>query len=370
MAFLQTSTHFDGVFAGESPTLSSTYAQFDNGANVFNFYDNFTGTSGPSASRWTTSSSSADGSFATNNMLMITCAAHTAHSDAVVEKTALTTPQVAEANIVSQTGNQWTGLGVGSGWDISVPSGSSYPNDVANNGYTISWNGQSGTQFDRFWVDNSGTKTQVDSTAAGSITSLPAGVWRVDWNATGHESANDGVGSPGSFTETNSAVGLPGSYVMVIGEASSSGATGTVDVQWARMRAVPPNNKMPSASFGSLTLAANGVILIFTNSGSSSWLANLAVVASATSGTSRLYNLTISFQNPSSKQVILGTGVANQNSGPQVTLAASSSISITMGVTVSSSGTSTITLALMIQVPHAAGVTSAYCYDIISLTVN
>jgi len=38
----------DGVYWGEAPQLSSTYGQYDNGANVFNDYWNFAGTSLPS----------------------------------------------------------------------------------------------------------------------------------------------------------------------------------------------------------------------------------------------------------------------------------------------------------------------------------
>ncbi|MFI5412438.1 MAG: hypothetical protein ACHQX1_00940 [Candidatus Micrarchaeales archaeon] len=39
----KTTNLFDGVRVGEAPQLSSTYAQYDNGAEVFNFYDNFAG---------------------------------------------------------------------------------------------------------------------------------------------------------------------------------------------------------------------------------------------------------------------------------------------------------------------------------------
>lgn len=42
-------------FSGESPLLSSTYGEFDNGWRVFNFYDNFSGTS--LSGKWTTSGS-------------------------------------------------------------------------------------------------------------------------------------------------------------------------------------------------------------------------------------------------------------------------------------------------------------------------
>lgn len=45
MIFESQSTNYDGVYAGESPQLSPTYAQYDNGADVFYIYTNFTGTS-------------------------------------------------------------------------------------------------------------------------------------------------------------------------------------------------------------------------------------------------------------------------------------------------------------------------------------
>jgi hypothetical protein len=40
--------NFDGIYWGEAPQLSPTYAQYDNGAKVFNYYWNFAGTSLPS----------------------------------------------------------------------------------------------------------------------------------------------------------------------------------------------------------------------------------------------------------------------------------------------------------------------------------
>jgi len=46
------SLNFDGVYWGEAPQLSSSYGQYDNGGNVFGFYDNFAGTS-LNTSKWT-----------------------------------------------------------------------------------------------------------------------------------------------------------------------------------------------------------------------------------------------------------------------------------------------------------------------------
>ncbi|HUI87053.1 MAG TPA: hypothetical protein VLY21_07855, partial [Nitrososphaerales archaeon] len=53
MVFSPTSTNFDGVYWGEAPQLSGTYAQYDNGASVFTNYWNFSGTGCPTG--WTCS---------------------------------------------------------------------------------------------------------------------------------------------------------------------------------------------------------------------------------------------------------------------------------------------------------------------------
>ena len=45
-------TEYDGVYAGEAPQLSSTYGQYDNGQNVFSFYDNFAGNA-LNTNKWT-----------------------------------------------------------------------------------------------------------------------------------------------------------------------------------------------------------------------------------------------------------------------------------------------------------------------------
>jgi hypothetical protein len=53
MDFFSTSNNIlNSVNAGEAPTLSSFYGQYDNGANVFNYYQNFRGTIYPAG--WTT----------------------------------------------------------------------------------------------------------------------------------------------------------------------------------------------------------------------------------------------------------------------------------------------------------------------------
>ena len=55
---MQVLPSFENLFSangylGEAPELSPTYAQYDNGIYVFNYYENFVGTSLPSG--WTVS---------------------------------------------------------------------------------------------------------------------------------------------------------------------------------------------------------------------------------------------------------------------------------------------------------------------------
>ena len=57
MYFLPNSIGYDSLYAGESPLQSNTYAQYDNGQNVFNFYSNFAGSTLNSTS-WSSCSSS------------------------------------------------------------------------------------------------------------------------------------------------------------------------------------------------------------------------------------------------------------------------------------------------------------------------
>ena len=59
---------------GEAPQLSSSYAQYDNGANIFNFYDDFSGTKLNTA-LWNPIGNSIDASYTINNGITFTVSA-------------------------------------------------------------------------------------------------------------------------------------------------------------------------------------------------------------------------------------------------------------------------------------------------------
>lgn len=69
MYFLPKSVNYDGVYAGEAPQLSPVYAEYDNGGNVFNFYDNFAGVS--LSNKWRIISDGGSGVISVNNGLTI-----------------------------------------------------------------------------------------------------------------------------------------------------------------------------------------------------------------------------------------------------------------------------------------------------------
>jgi hypothetical protein len=399
MVFLSKSTEFDGVQAGEAPTLPGTYAQYDNGANVFAFYDDFAGTSISSA--WNTVG--AQGTYSVDNGLTMYSAPFP--SAVLSLNSQYTGPLIVDAYQVGTYGD-WLGASFSNIQSTSssfgITSGAVqwvYPPEGADgyNGVCIS----SGCTF--FTPNPPSTTLQVVTLAVNSTVATeyqdyanPATVSDPisptnatpavnSTVATKHQDHTNPTTASGMVPLTNATPAVNSTvatkhqdyantatasdpisltnYPGIVQVAYSDSDTQTT--YWFRLRAYPPSDVMPSASFGSLAAEA---ILTVTNSGSSSWLANLVMVTS--SNTARLNNLTISFRNPYSKQVVLGTGVPNQDNGPQVTLGASSTLLITVGVTVSSSGTSTVTLALKIQVPPGSGSISVYCYDIISLTVN
>ena len=366
MTFLPTSTEFDGVYAGEAPELSSTYAQYDNGANVFIEYNNgnslfassHTGTGGAGPSTTTTAPSPFTHAI-TGSVGGGSAAATTWTTNGNTGSPTLPSSYIAQT-LVQITGSSplvdlLTNVG-------SITTGSFY---------VFRFDARSGSpDLVGYYPPGAQTTTVISSSSVGSSTST----W---YQLTAIDAADElslykaSAGSTSNFATLGTAEvssvsgqGYTGGGIAVTTDGASSTDYFTVII----VRAYPPGNVVPSAAFGSAVSSTNGVILSFTNTGTTSLLANLQLYSSTNAG--RIYNLTFSFQGPYSKQVVIGTGVTNQNIGAQVTVAASATVQILLGVTANSAGTSTVTVGLKIQRPPATGQASAYCYDIIGVTVN
>jgi hypothetical protein len=114
VGFAPTTTNlFNTVNDGEAPQLSPTYAEYDDGANVFNFYDNFAGTS--LDSKWGNTGAY---NFAVNNMLDIT--GGSGNEIGIYSKASFTDPYIIDAEA-----NYATNDDMGIWWNIQTSGSTS-----------------------------------------------------------------------------------------------------------------------------------------------------------------------------------------------------------------------------------------------------
>ena len=203
-------TTFDGVYAGQAPQLSATYGQYDNGASVFPFYDNFAGTT--LSSKWTVPSSSI---YKVNNGF-------------IAEPSAGSTTAVYAASVqeTSSIITEWLLNFDG----VTFPQTSSYWQlNRYTNGSNMHFLGSSGN--DIFWNSN----VIIASVSVPSSGLQIYGVW------------NDGTivrwfYPDGNYTDTTAASITD--YVSLGWSVNSTFPT----IYWVRTRAYPPNGVMPSSS--------------------------------------------------------------------------------------------------------------------------
>ncbi len=239
MRFLGTSTEYDGIDAGEAPSLSIPYAKYDNGARVFNFYDNFEGTSSSPSSSWTVNTIGAGASATVNNGLTVTMT-QTDSGIGIFTVSTYSTPLVAEADLTSYSNN------CGSPYTGIFESLNSVMDTVnfaePENSYLLSTGGSTLTYF--------AVTTPTASTNIYGPVSLPAlpVVWGVAWLGTGSEATR--IGST-SYTSTDSTLKF-GRYHL--GIANNAGfCLSTSAYQWFRARDYPPGGVQPAYSLGSFT---------------------------------------------------------------------------------------------------------------------
>ncbi|MCL5016553.1 MAG: DUF2341 domain-containing protein [Candidatus Parvarchaeota archaeon] len=226
MGFAPTSTNlFNTNDIGEVPQLSPTYAEYDDGANVFNNYWNFAGTSLPSG--WTYY----------NSIPTINNGLDFASSDELIETTSAGYPitNILEADVSYPTG---LGANMGFGYVLNssggaytfynmwVELGADYYSGITENFGSAN----------NFMTVNSGSNTQFGSTGQGILSVVSTG------------SIAYGYSNYITYSATSNVAPI-GNYYIAIGSGAASG----LKVQWLRVRAYPPNGVMPSVSFGSVS---------------------------------------------------------------------------------------------------------------------
>ncbi len=221
---------------GEAPQLPGTYGQYDDGANVFNRYTNFSGTALPS-SMSVLSGVSGTNSF--NNYAQLQNNAGS--TEGIYFTSAVSAPEVVDTLVTSYTNTGGApGVSVAEGESTSVSGAEQPPSSYGVGGST------GGTAQTQLFYEPSGG----GSSTVLNQTSFPARplLWSFAWGATGKETALQNYTTV--LNSTNNALSLPGTYYPII-EVNGGAFSATAKYQWLRVRAYPPNGVMPSASASS-----------------------------------------------------------------------------------------------------------------------
>ncbi|MEM3862399.1 MAG: hypothetical protein QW203_07975, partial [Thermoplasmatales archaeon] len=224
MQVLSNGTEFDGIYWGANPLWTNTYGQYDNGANVFNFYDNFAGTSLKSV--WTVPSGS---NYKVDNGFIATPSGGST--------TAVYNPSIQEtSSIITE-------------WDLNLSS-TTFPNNIFYfqlNRYTPNSNmhflGSQGS--DMIVNNNTGIATETILSTGNQI----FGVWNDGTTVTWYYPTSSGESS---YTDTSATAVTD--YVS-LGWTSSSDNFPTI--YWVRTRVYPPNGTDPVLTSISLLLVGN-----------------------------------------------------------------------------------------------------------------
>ena len=227
MGFYSTSTNNFNPSGnwGEAPTITATYGLYDNGAQVFTFYDNFAGTTIGSA--WNTTKAAGD--YSVDNGITIYSSPVPGAAFSLADQ--YTGPLIIDAYQVSTAG-AWLGASFSNlqtTGSITLTSGVVqwvYPPDGPD-GYSGLCIASSGCA--PFTPNPISTTLQVDTLAVGSNT------------ATEYQD----YANPATVSGTISLTNYPG--LPAVGYSPSD----TLTAYWFRLRVYPPNNVMPSVSFGS-----------------------------------------------------------------------------------------------------------------------
>ena len=227
MTFEPKTVNYDGVYAGEAPQLSPSYGEYDNGASVFNFYDNFAG-SGLS-NKWIPDAII----YSVNNGFTATATGPNGHIYSQAYK-------INSANSIAdffgsdyQFNTNWTGTGF-SNPTLNVGDGSWVYGYVGN---ILGGQGSStGT------ITSAGNIINAKSDQVFSIISVGPIVSNYSVNYLKQISTS---GTPPSYP-------LYPTLITAYVNNAAYNFTNPVFIQWYRVRAYPPGDKMPTVNIGSI----------------------------------------------------------------------------------------------------------------------
>lgn len=235
MAFLPTTASWSSHW-GLAPQLSTVYGAFDNGANVFLFYNDFKGTT--LSSKWQAIPTGSGATYTVDNGITLYGPSGGNNALHLVTKNEYN-PAILEAYVTTDTVNP---NGNGIAYDTVLPT---------------TTGGDIGFQdVYRFDYISPAARIILDSGGSGSLVnrvdtsiSLPVLIGGL-WPSTGNEIqtwnyVNIVSGTDSTLSHTNS--------YLEIYAAGVSSSSATLSADYVRLRAYPPDGVMPSVTFGSLT---------------------------------------------------------------------------------------------------------------------
>ncbi|MEM3859710.1 MAG: DUF2341 domain-containing protein, partial [Candidatus Micrarchaeaceae archaeon] len=221
---------FNNTNTGVAPQLTSTYGQYDDGANVFNFYDDFAGTT--LSSKWSTAGNAA--TVTVNNGLTLSGSSSAAAG--IVTASTISFPVVIETynEVTTQTTNSFM-IAINSVENIAQQSG-----DIYWQFFDYDYRGSSTYESDYYW-NGSAWSTITQGTYVYSTTS-----YYVTSAIVGNSSYNGYLNYTTSVLSTTSTIPSGNRYIALLTSAANN------YVYWFRTRAYPPSGAMPSTSTTSL----------------------------------------------------------------------------------------------------------------------
>ncbi len=224
MTFVSNVVEYDGSVAGESPTQSSSYAQYDNGNSIFSFYDNFAG--GTVNPGYTKDQSSGMTISQTDGLTLTT--ASPASEGGLIWSTGFSAPMIFDSYVTAVSG---------------VVAGSMIQNGNlgSSSGYGFSyWGG-------------SAAIGSMDGGFPGPYDipnlQITTGIMGQAWIATGSEAYYKNYAV---WTSSDSSLTWPSTQYVSIGIYFSS-PDSSITYQWIRTRTYPPGGVMPTTSLGAIS---------------------------------------------------------------------------------------------------------------------
>ena len=250
MIFLPTSASWSKHW-GLAPQLSSTYAEFDNGNYVFPFYADFKGTT-LNTSKW---QEVTDQGAAVSNSNGMTIGVYGNSYGNLLSKQTYSYPLIVEGDYIPFYGSATSVIGPGETTTNST-SGTPYGAGT-DSGYYFGFGNSSGS-LGLVEISSSGSLTQLTTHTFSTDVSVIGGF---SWQNTGNEYGY--VNNAIITTSTNTGTTIPSHYYLFAGGAGNGNSNnGAVEIKWYFARLPPPNNVMPSATFGNLS-ALSGTTVSF-----------------------------------------------------------------------------------------------------------